>query len=69
MSGETTGPACAVCGEPGRYVRDPKAGDSTIWCADHAPTDRPPWVLAVLALLALAILVLALQGLGRWLPG
>jgi hypothetical protein len=69
MSGDAAGSACAVCGAAGRYVRNPKAGDRSIWCADHVPTDRPPWVLAVQALLALAILVLALRGLGRWLPG
>jgi len=69
MSGEATGSTCAVCGEPGRYVRDPKAGDPAIWCAEHVPVDRPPWVLAVGALLALAILGLALHLLRLWLPG
>ena len=65
MSGEATGSACAVCGEPGRYVRDPKAGDPAIWCAELGPVDRPPWVLAVGALLALAMLGLALHLLRR----
>ena len=69
MSGEATGSMCAVCGGPGRYVRDPKAGDPLIWCAAHVPADRPPWLLAVQALLALAILALGLHLLGRGLPG
>jgi hypothetical protein len=69
MSGDAAGARCAVCGEPGRYVRDPKAGDPAIWCADHVPSDRPPWVLAVRAILMLAILSLGLHLLGRWLPG
>jgi hypothetical protein len=69
MNGEATRSTCAVCGEPGRYVRDPKAGDPAIWCAEHVPVDRPPWVLAVGALLALAILVLGIHLLGRGLAG
>ena len=70
MGGEATAePRCAVCGDPGRYVRGPKSGDARIWCADHAPVASPPWVMVVRALLALAILGLALYPLLRRLPG
>jgi hypothetical protein len=58
---------CAVCGDPGRYVRGPKSDDPRIWCADHAPAATSPWVMIVQAILILAILGLGLARFARWL--
>jgi len=56
-----------VCGNPGRYARDPKTAGAVLWCADHVPAALPPWVLLARALLILAVLGPALYHLGRWL--
>ncbi len=67
--GAATERKCAVCGGPGRYVREPKTGDAMIWCADHAPAATSPWAMVAQAILILAILGLALTRLVRWLAG
>jgi hypothetical protein len=70
MSGEAAAESrCAVCGGPGRYVREPKTRDARIWCAEHAPAALSPWVMLVRAVLVLAILGLALYPLLRRLTG
>jgi hypothetical protein len=63
--GASPEPKCAVCGGPGRYVREPKTGDGLIWCAEHAPAATSPWVMIAQAILILAILGMAVTWLAR----